>query len=66
MCIQPTAHWGRPLDAALEELDQLKPIAKELLLEGLQATLQFDQNEGAAERELLRVIAASLGCPVPR
>jgi len=63
---QPTAHWGRPLDAALEELEQLKPVAKELLLEGLQATLQFDQNEGAAERELLRVIAASLGYPVPR
>jgi Zn-dependent protease with chaperone function len=62
----PTARWGKSLDAALDRLDQLKPAAKELLIEGLRATVEFDQHESGEERELLRVFAASLHFPLPR
>jgi len=62
----PLSNWTRMLDAALNDLESLKPIAKELLLEGLQATVKFDGEVSPAERELLRVIAASLHCPIAR
>ena len=62
----PLLNWIRPLDQALTQLETLKPIAKELMLEGLHATVKFDGDVSAAERELLRVIAASLHFPIPR
>jgi len=62
----PLSNWTRPLDQALMELESLKPIAKELMLEGLQATVRFDGEVSPAERELLRAIAACLHFPVAR
>jgi hypothetical protein len=62
----PLMNWKKPLDKALTQLESLRPIAKELLLEGLQTTVKFDGEVAPAERELLRVIAASLHCPIAR
>ena len=62
----PLLHWIGPVDQALNQLESLRPIAKELLLEGLDATVKFDGEIVPAERELVRVIAASLHCPVSR
>ncbi len=62
----PLMNWTRPLDQALTQLESLKPIAKELLLEGLQATVKFDGQVSPAESELVRVIAASLHFPIAR
>jgi hypothetical protein len=62
----PVLHGTGPLDSALTQLESLRPIAKELMLEGLQATVKFDGEIVPAERELLCAIAASLHCPVAR
>ena len=62
----PVLNWIGPLDQALTQLESLRPIAKELMLEGLQATVKFDGDIVPAERELVRVIAASLHCPIAR
>ena len=62
----PLLHWTVKVDEALTHLETLRPIAKELMLEGLQATVKFDGEVVPAERELLRVIAASLHCPIAR
>jgi Zn-dependent protease with chaperone function len=62
----PPIRWVAPLDGALVELDSLKPIAKEMLIEALEATVKFDRHVTPAERELMRVIAAVLHCPMPR
>ncbi|MES1263761.1 MAG: M48 family metalloprotease [Peristeroidobacter soli] len=62
----PLLDWVGKVDQALTELESLRPIAKELMLEGLQTTVKFDGQIVPAERELLRVIAASLHCPMAR
>jgi hypothetical protein len=62
----PLANWTLPLDQALAQLESLRPIAKELMLEALQATVKFDGEVSPAERELIRLIASSLHCPIPR
>jgi Zn-dependent protease with chaperone function len=62
----PPVKWLASLDAALAELDGLQPIAKEMLLEAVDATVKFDRNVTPAERELLRVVAGVLHCPMPR
>ena len=62
----PVLNWIGPVDAALARLESLRPIAKELMLEGLHATVKFDGEIVPSERELVRVIAASLHCPVAR
>ena len=62
----PLVNWTRALDQSLTKLESLPLIAKELLLEGLHATIKFDGEVEPAERELLRAIAASLHCPIAR
>ena len=62
----PLLDWTEKVDRALGELESMRPIAKELMLEGLQSTVKFDGEVVPAERELLRVIAASLHCPIAR
>ena len=62
----PLSNWTRSLDDALTQLESLRPIAKEMILEGLQATVKFDGEISPAERELVRVIAASLHCSIAR
>lgn len=58
-------HWPQQLDAALNRLDQLAPMAKEKLVQALSATVTHDRQLTIAEAELLRVICAALHCPLP-
>ncbi|AXQ27954.1 peptidase M48 Ste24p [Solimonas sp. K1W22B-7] len=61
----PVQDWHAALDRALEQLDQLRPMAKEMLLEALVRVLQHDGRVTVAEAELLRVICGALRCPLP-
>jgi hypothetical protein len=62
----PSAQWVRPLDRALAALESLQPTAKDRFNQAMTAAIRFDQAETAAESELVRTIAASLHCPLPR
>ncbi|NNC64917.1 MAG: M48 family metallopeptidase [Gammaproteobacteria bacterium] len=53
------------LDAALERLASLRPKQKQRVLSAVLASIRHDRRISIAELELLRVIAASLGCPMP-
>jgi Zn-dependent protease with chaperone function len=57
--------WAASLDLALSRLDQLPPIAKELLVEAMVATVTHDQQLTIGEAELLRAVCASVHCPLP-
>ncbi|MGN6707422.1 MAG: M48 family metallopeptidase [Rhodanobacter sp.] len=59
------AAWQAPLERALEELDELSPTAKELVIQALLRAIHTDGQVSVEEAELLRVICASLHCPVP-
>ena len=65
------AAYAPPADvpAALEEvwpvLDMLEPYGKELLIEGLVASVSSDGRIAVAEAELLRTVCACLHCPLP-
>jgi Zn-dependent protease with chaperone function len=62
---QPPRDWVAALDLALEALDDLEPLGKQLLVEGLAATSSHDGRVTVAESELLRTICAVLHCPLP-
>ncbi len=53
------------LDKALRRLDELTPRMKKPLLGACAAVVAADRQVAIAEAELLRVIADTLGCPVP-
>lgn len=53
------------LEAALERLDAAAPAVKERLLAACAATALADRRVAAAEGEVVRAVAASLGVPVP-
>ena len=55
----------RAMDEAWPVLDKVEPRGKELLLEGLVAAVSHDGRVCVAEAELLRVVCASLHCPLP-
>jgi Zn-dependent protease with chaperone function len=59
------ADWPVALDAALDQLDGLMPLAKQMLIEALVKTLGHDGRLTVGEAELLRVVTASLHCPLP-
>ncbi len=61
----PVVNWQPSLDVALSRLDQLAPPAKEQLIEGLAKTVVHDQQLTVGEAELLRVVCATLHCPLP-
>ncbi|MGN6327358.1 MAG: M48 family metallopeptidase [Rhodanobacter sp.] len=61
----PPAAWQAPFEQALDQLDELTPPAKELLIQGLVSAIRADDTITTAEAELLRVICASLHCPLP-
>ncbi len=61
----PPAEWQTPFERALDELDRLLPAAKETLLQGLVAAVHADGVVNVQEAELLRVISASIHCPLP-
>jgi Zn-dependent protease with chaperone function len=53
------------LDAALATLAAARPRDKERILRGVLATIQADAVTATEERELFRLIAAALDCPLP-
>ncbi len=53
------------LDAAIKQLQSLKPLQKPLLLKAIAQCIEYDQTITATEAELFRAIADSLNCPVP-
>jgi Zn-dependent protease with chaperone function len=57
--------WQTSLDALLQRLDALRPIDKELAIEGLATVVLADQRVTVEEAELLRLICACLHCPLP-
>jgi len=59
------AAWPAALDAALGELQKLRPAAKELLVDGLGHTLTHDGTVRIEEAELVRAVCALLRCPLP-
>lgn len=62
---RPPTDPQRALDEAWPVLDEVNLIGKELLLEGLVAAISHDGRMTVAEAELLRVVCASLHCPLP-
>ncbi len=61
----PPAAWQAPLEHALDDLDALMPAAKELVIQSLLSAIRADGQVSVEEAELLRIICASLHCPVP-
>ena len=61
----PPAAWQAPFERALDDLDGLTPVAKELVIQSLLRAIDADGQVSVEEAELLRVICASLHCPVP-
>ncbi|GAB2661612.1 M48 family metallopeptidase [Arenimonas aestuarii] len=62
---RPPADPQRAMDEVWPVLDEVDLIGKELLLEGLVAAISHDGRMSASEAELLRVVCASLHCPLP-
>jgi hypothetical protein len=57
--------WPQRTSAALSQLDQLQPQAKQKLIEGLVRTIANDGVLKVEESELLRTTCALLHCPMP-
>jgi hypothetical protein len=61
----PPLAWQAPFERALDDLDGLMPPAKELVIQSLASAIHADGVVSVEEAELLRVICASLHCPLP-
>jgi Zn-dependent protease with chaperone function len=61
----PPSDWLKTLDSALTRFDQLPPAIKQALIEALVVTVAHDRQVTLGEAELLRVVCASLHCPLP-
>jgi Zn-dependent protease with chaperone function len=61
----PPTVWQTPFERALDDLDGLMPPAKELVIQSLASAIHADGVVSVEEAELLRVICASLHCPLP-
>lgn len=61
----PSLDWQQPFERALDDLDGLMPAAKEIVILSLLRAIRADGVINTAETELLRVICASLHCPLP-
>src|SRR5690348_15723720 len=57
--------WQAALDRALEALTHLAPDGKQLTVRALTRAIAADGKVTVAESELLRVVCAELGCPLP-
>jgi len=53
------------LDSALAALSSIRPREKERVLRGVLAAIRADAVTATEERELFRVVALALGCPLP-
>nr|WP_225563105.1 M48 family metallopeptidase [Rhodanobacter sp. DHG33] len=58
--------WQARLDRALDDLDRLLPVAKEIVIQGLQCAIKADGVVTSTEKELLRMVCASLHCAIPQ
>lgn len=58
-------NWQAAMDKSLHELDALRASDKQLVVEAMAVVVSEDGVVTVAEAELLRVICASLHCPVP-
>ena len=61
----PRGNGVLALDDVWVPLDALEPLAKEMLVEAITATISHDGRIDIAEAELLRTICAALHCPLP-
>ena len=61
----PRANGVLALDDVWVPLDALEPLAKEVLVEAITATIGHDGTIVIAEAELLRTICSVLHCPLP-
>jgi Zn-dependent protease with chaperone function len=57
--------WQAGLDRALDALKRLTPAGKQLVVRALTRAIAADGKVTVAESELLRVVCAELGCPLP-
>ncbi|HJP99214.1 MAG TPA: M48 family metallopeptidase [Rhodanobacteraceae bacterium] len=57
--------WRAALDRSLEALAQLAPEGKQLTVRALTQAIAADGKVTVAESEMLRVVCAKLGCPLP-
>lgn len=55
----------KDINDALNRLKELLPLQKPLLLKAMAKCVSFDNRTTAAEAELLRAVAGTLGCPMP-
>ncbi len=66
LALLPADYCGlEAVDPALRRLDELTPRMKKPLLAACAAAVAADRRVSIEEAELLRVIADTLGCPVP-
>ena len=64
--ITPQAEMSHAaIDSILNKLQRLNPTSKQQLLSACAACIEWDNQVTATERDLLRVVAFSLGCPMP-
>jgi hypothetical protein len=61
----PLKDWPRQLSDALPRLEQLEPMGKKRVIDGLVKTITSDEVMTEAESELLRTVCALLHCPLP-
>lgn len=61
---QPDPNYQN-LNAALSQLQQLKPLLKPKLIKACAATVLADRSVSSAEGALLQGVAAALDCPLP-
>ncbi len=62
---QVSRSFVEALESVWPVLDNLEPMSKELLIEGLVAAISQDNQINIAEAELLRTVCAALHCPLP-
>lgn len=61
----PPAAGVLALDAVWAPLDALDPLAKQILVEAVTATISHNDRVNVAQAELLRLICGVLHCPLP-
>ncbi|MCG8909992.1 M48 family metallopeptidase [Pseudomonas sp. DP-17] len=61
----PAAASLRDLEAALKQLEQLRPLQRPQLLKALARCIEHDGHITAGEAELMRAVADILDCPMP-
>ncbi len=61
----PPKNWREAMDGALGGLDQLNLAAKQMVIQAFVKCISHDGRIAISESELLRIICASMHCPLP-